>query len=422
VSADLAAALREAFTAALAALDPAALTAAALAGGDPGSGRVVVVALGKSAATMLAGAARVWGPRIARAVVARPVRARELEPTTRAALAHAVMEEFATGHPLPDEASVRAGTAALQAAADAAAGDLVLVLLSGGASAAASAPRSGLSLEALRAATQALLAAGLPIEMVNAARGRLDRLKHGGLSRAAGRARLLTLAMADVLGPEDEARLAIGSAPTLEVPLVPALLASARTALPASLRAWLDKPASEPPVLATGPRDYRVVASPATARVALEHALARAGFAVHPMADARGDVGPLARRYAATARAAQPGEAWVAVGEPTVVLGPAPGRGGRAGRLALEMAREVDGMARVAFLAGATDGVDGESGHAGAVVTGETMAVARARGVDVDGALARFDDAAAHEALGTSLDPGPTGINLLDLHAVVRGG
>jgi hydroxypyruvate reductase len=156
------------------------------------------------------------------------------------------------------------------------------------------------------------------------------------------------------------------------------------------------------------------------AREAFSRALVREGFAVRSLEDARGDVVPLAADYRVEADTLAPGEACVAVGEPTVTLGTQVGRGGRAGRLALLVARALDGRKDLAFLAGSTDGVDGESGHAGAVVSGATMAAARAQDVDVDEALARFDDARVHEALGTTLDPGPTGINLLDLFALVR--
>jgi hydroxypyruvate reductase len=148
--------------------------------------------------------------------------------------------------------------------------------------------------------------------------------------------------------------------------------------------------------------------------------LTRAGFAVRTLPDCTGEVSIAAEHYAMCARGLRDGEAAVAVGEPTVVLPARPGRGGRAGRLALLVAQKIDGLSEIGFLAGATDGVDGESGHAGAVVSGHTLELARAHGIDATSALAAFDDARAHEALATTLTPGPTGINLLDVHVVAR--
>src|SRR5262249_3561069 len=120
--------------------------------------------------------------------------------------------------------------------------DRVLVLLSGGSSACACVPAS--QLEDLRAVAQTLLGHGLPIGVVNAARGRLDRLKHGGLARMAAPAQVHTLAAIDVLGPDPIAREAVGSAPPLDVSVDPALLGQALAVLPPSLAAALSAPAA----------------------------------------------------------------------------------------------------------------------------------------------------------------------------------
>lgn len=418
--------LRDAYAATLVAVDLVDLTARAAIDVlvSPSPERLVVVALGKSAAPMVAGAVQALGSKITHLVMAAPARAQRLDPVVHAQLTNqgTRVEVFVTGHPLPDENSVQAGTAALTAVAGLTPQDCVLVLLSGGASAAACVPRQGVSLQLLQEATRALFTAGLPIEVVNAIRGRLDKIKHGGLSRAAARTPLVTLAAMDVLGTESEARRTLGSAPTLDVdvPTDPTWLAQARTVLPASVHPWLDEPVRTVNTTdnsTLGPRVFHTIASPITARQALARALNRAGFVVHTRPDAHGPVDRLALTFAAWTRQLAPGTAWVAVGEPTVRLPSQPGRGGRAGRLALQVARCLDGQTGRAFLAGATDGVDGESGHAGAVVTGHTLSEARARGIDVDAALAAFHDAAVHEALNTTLDPGPTGINLLDVYA-----
>ena len=418
----LANALRNAYAETLAALDLAARTADALSAAQTSSKRVVVIALGKSVAPMLAGAVAQWADRIARVVAARPVRAQPVSADVlRALSARGIpLDEFASGHPLPDSTSECAGRAAFAAIeALSPTTDEALVLLSGGASAAACVPRDGVSLEAVRAVTRALLAAGEPVEVINAARGALDALKHGGLSRAARDSSMLTLIAADVLGSEDIIVRAVGSAPTIASEIDPALLERARRVSPERFAAWLHS-AERDHDAPLGSRITHVIATPASAREAFATALERAGFTVRTLRDSSDDVAREADWYAACARGLRVGEAAVAVGEPTVSLNAQPGRGGRAGRLALLVAQRIDGLADVAFLAGATDGVDGESGHAGAVVTGNTMTDARARNIDCAAAVEAFDDASAHEALATALTTGPSGINLLDLHVVAR--
>ncbi len=375
------------------------------------AGEITVVALGKSAATMLAGAMRVVKPRCA--LVARPSRSRGLDDDLRALIPTPV--EFVTSHPLPDEASVRAAEAIRAAISASAPSSTVLVLLSGGASASMCLPRGGLSLDDYRAAVHTLLASGAPIEAVNAVRARLDATKRGGLAGMAGSRTVHTIIAADVLGDDAVVARAVGSGPTV---------AAEDDALDASLLALLSPHAariaretSSSPERAN--HAVHIVARPDDLALAFATRLVAHGFVVTRGADARGSLDAVADRYRAIARTIAPGHAHVAVGEPTVALPANPGRGGRAGRLALVLARD---LGDAVFLAGASDGVDGESGHAGAVIDSHFAANAHATNIDLDRAIEAFDDASIHERLGSALDVAPTGLNLLDVHVIARPG
>ncbi|MBI5480175.1 MAG: hypothetical protein HY906_15015 [Deltaproteobacteria bacterium] len=140
------------------------------------------------------------------------------------------------------------------------------------------------------------------------------------------------------------------------------------------------------------------------------------GLVVAPLAPPQaGDVAEVAALYAGRARGAPAGALLIGGGEPTVSLPRGAGRGGRSQHLALLLARALQGTG-ASFLAAGSDGTDGPTDAAGAVVTGATWDAARARGLGPEAALARFDTHALHAALATLVETGPTGTNLLDLH------
>jgi hydroxypyruvate reductase len=160
----------------------------------------------------------------------------------------------------------------------------------------------------------------------------------------------------------------------------------------------------------------RVLADPSSLAEVVAGALARCGLRVVMDPADEGDARAIADRRVARAFALGAGEAAVIACEPTVRLTSDRGRGGRAGWVALAaMGRLPEG---VALLCAASDGVDGTSGSAGALVTRSDAE--RADRGRVEAALATFDDAPVHEALGTRLPGGPTGHNLTDVHVVAR--
>lgn len=370
------AALAEAVREAIRSIDLTARVEAALRSRPRPPRPPVLLAMGKSAAPMLTGALRAYGDGgFARAIAAVPTGAASLGEGARC-------EGFVCGHPLPDDQSVAAARAMLDAVQGLSADDTVVVLLSGGASAAVCLPRDGATLDEVRAACEALLSSGLAIEALNAARGRFDAFKQGGLARAARPAKVLTLASADILGGDDDVWPTLGGAPTF---------------IPGEAV------------------DGAVLARPSDLRDAVAERLSARGLAVRVRPEAVSSVESLAEAYAVSLSSLPSRGAWVAVGEPTVALPRARGRGGRAGRLALGVARSLAGTRGWSFVACGSDGVDGSSGCAGAVVTGETWGAR-----DCERAWEAYDDGPYLRAAGASVVTGPTGINLLDVHAMVR--
>jgi hydroxypyruvate reductase len=374
----------------------------------------VVLAIGKSAAIMLAGALHGIAPR--EIVVARPRRALPLAVEVRAEITArgATLHEFATGHPIPDDESVAVARCAMRVLERAESHTPVVVLLSGGASASICLPRGGLALAEYARAVKDLLAAGLPIESVNALRGRLDATKHGGLA-ACARGEVYAFVASDVLGDDARILAAVGSGPTV-VPAERDLDRELLSLLPERVRAVARSLPSAP---RTRGAKAVVVARPHDLRHAVEARLVE-HFAVEPLPDATGDVEELALRYRTRIATLDRGRACIAIGEPTVRLPEKPGRGGRAGRLALLVADAAAHRRGCTFLAAASDGVDGESGHAGAVVDSSTFRALEHAGFDIAAALRAFDDAPLHEASGAAIDLDATGLNLLDLHVLAR--
>lgn len=365
---------------ALASLDLERGTARALEGERLSSVRVIAV--GKAAAAMSAGAHRALGGRIEDAVVVTPRDA---------------------GHPLPDARSVRAARRCLDLASRR--GDAtVLVLVSGGASALVCAPAPGITLRTKRAITRTMLASGATIQEINVVRKHLSRIKGGGLARAAAPRPVLTLIASDVIAGEPTD---VGSGPSVSDP---STIAEARALLRRHAPQW-----EHVPLVRTLARDpahrlrARIVASPE----ALARALGRE-LGARVLAPSQADVEALAEDYVARAKRLAPGSAIVRAAEPSVVVPGRAGRGGRSSHLAALVAR---GLPRgVTFAAIATDGVDGASGTAGAIV--DARLAGRA---DLSHAIASFDTGPLHARAGTALPSVPSGHNLADVHVLVRG-
>jgi glycerate 2-kinase len=400
--AELRAVLTQGLDDALEELDPARLVRSSLPPLPPKRARVIVVAAGKAAPSMTAGALACWPGRIERALVVSVSGAPGGE-------ADGCVDRRVSAHPVPDARSVAAAEEALHLAASLGPSDLLLALVSGGASALLAAPPAGLALAEKQAIVTSLLDRGVPIRDVNLVRRHLSRVKGGKLARAAGGARVLTLLMSDVVGgaPHD-----VGSGPTVPDPTTVA------EALAVLARAGLGVPPGLSESLKPGEvrARSRVLADPRALADAVARALETRGLHATVDEPEEGDGRTLADRRVARAQALAPGEAAVIACEPTLRLPAARGRGGRAGWVAMAAMQRLP--KDVALLCAASDGVDGSSGAAGALVTRSDAE--RSVAGSIEAALAAFDDARVHETLGTHLPGGPTGHNLADVHVVAR--
>lgn len=358
--------------AALRAVDPRWLVARHLRA-HPVDGPVTVLALGKAAASMARGALEVLGDRVLGGVVVVP---------EGGALGVGGLEVWVGGHPVPDERSLRAGRRLLELAGTLTSSDVVLGLWSGGGSALAEVPADGTSLADIIDETNAMLARSAAIDVVNARRKELSALKGGGLARACS-ARFVNLVLSDVAG-DDPALVASG----------PAVRSGDGTVVIGRLHDAVEGARREAWALRY-------------ATMVLDE-------------DVRGEVRDAALRIAGALRAipAGPPMALLFAGEPTVTVRGG-GTGGRMQAAALTLALALEGQAWTVLCAG-TDGRDGPTDAAGAIVDGGTCGRIRAAGLDPATLLADDDSHTALRASGDLLITGPTGTNVRDMIVALR--
>lgn len=393
----------------------------------PASGRLILLAAGKAAGSMIETAERhyleterVPRERLSGIAVARHGYGR---PTQ-------VIEMIEAGHPVPDQASLNSAARALELAQSATADDLVLVLMSGGASANWIAPAAGLALAEKQAVTRALLRSGANIGDVNTVRKHLSRIKGGRLARAAAPARLVTLAISDVPGDDPDT---IGSGPTVPdrstLADARAVVARFKLDLPESVHRALNEPANESPK----PGDpifnnaqFHLAARPADAFEAAQASIRSAGYeCIFLGANLEGEARDVANEQARMAKSLQAeGRSAVILsgGELTVTIR-GKGRGGPNQEYALALALALDGTNGIYALAGDTDGTDGGAGSAedpaGARADGRTASRARALGLDPAAFLADNNSTGFFGPLNDLLTPGPTFTNVNDFRAIL---
>ncbi len=391
-------------------VDIAALVASALLSEPrPQASRARLFAVGKAAPAMAQGALLAWPGFFERALVVAP-------DGTPCDLGDREVEVLRADHPLPGARSVVAAERALELA-DVGEGGLFVALVSGGASALLAAPPAGVTLDDEIALTRELLASGARVTEMNVIRRHISRVRGGrlGARAVASGGRVLGLVASDVIG----GTLAdVGSGPTVTS------LSSEDDARALLLRyaprfsALKLLPA--PPPLPKGAAETRLLVEPSHLVELAARALASRGFAVTRLAPSLATVDDLAAEYAQIAATLAPHEAYVRVAEPSLRVpggGASRGEGGRAGHLAALVAPLL--AEGTAFLAGASDGVDGTSGTAGAVV--DRASVLRVGVERFTSAACAFDTGALHRTAGTALPLGPTGVNLCDLHVIARG-
>lgn len=381
-------------------------------------GKTVVVGAGKAAAGMARALEAAWDGPLSGVVVVPYGHAGEPPRHVR------VLE---AAHPVPDGASVRGAEEVLSAVSGLSRDDLALCLLSGGGSALLGAPW-GVTLAEKAALTGELLASGASIGQINAVRKHLSRVKGGQLARACLPAQVVSLIVSDVVG-DDLGVIASGPTAPDRSSFVGALVILERYGIkaPGARRHLLRGAQGELPET-PGPDDpiferveNRLIVTNKSALKAAERFLCGHGLRAHVLSDEiEGPSVQAARAHAREALRLAPGEALLSGGETTTVVGKGAGRGGRNLEFLLALALELAGAPFYA-LAADTDGRDGSSFAAGAVLTPDTLARARDLSLEARAFLNNSDAHGFFAALGDLVVTGPTGTNVNDFRAVVRG-
>ena len=409
--------LRRLFDAAVGAADPALCVPRHLP--PPPPGRTLVIGAGKAAAAMARAVETHWPGELSGLVVTR--------------YGHGVpcerIEVVEAAHPVPDEAGRKAAARMLAAVRGLTADDLVLVLISGGGSALLALPFEGIALADKQQINRALLRSGAGIGEMNCVRKHLSAIKGGRLAAAAHPARVLTLVISDVPG-DDPAVVASG--PTVADPgtcaEALAILEAHRIDVPPHVRQLLASGAPETPKPGD-PRlarsETRVIATAQAALAAAAEAARAAGVAPLILGDAiEGEAREVAKALAGMAKSCarhgaplRPPCVLLSGGETTVTVR-GQGRGGRNAEFLLALAVALDGAAHIHAIACDTDGIDGSEDNAGAWLADDTLARARALGIDARGRLADNDGYGFFAALGDLVVSGPTRTNVNDFRAI----
>jgi hydroxypyruvate reductase len=417
--------LRAVFDAAVAAAHPDVVLAKHLH--PVPKGKVICLAAGKGAAAMAAAAERHYldelGLEAARLSGLATTRHGHAVPTRRIKVVEA-------GHPVPDQAGLKAADETLKLAQEAGPDDLLLVLLSGGGSANWIAPANGVSLTEKQQVTRALLRSGAPIGEINTVRKHLSRIKGGRLARAGQRAEIVTLAISDV--PHDDPS-AIASGPTVPDPTTlsdaRAIIAKYRLDVGDAVARALDDPNNEsckPNDPAFARAQFEIIARPRASLDAAIKVAAAAGYATIDLsADLEGEARDVAAEHARLALKARAEGKRVAIlsgGELTVTVRGS-GRGGPNQEYALALAGLLKDTPRISALAADTDGADGGAGSAddpaGAMIDEGTFAKIKSLKLDPQTHLANNDATAFFAATGDLLKTGPTLTNVNDIRVIL---
>ncbi|MCC6393618.1 MAG: glycerate kinase [Bryobacterales bacterium] len=391
--------------------------------------RVFVIGAGKASAAMAAAVEKLLGKRIHSGLV-------NVKYGHTAKLRRIELNEC--GHPVPDEAGVRGSRRIAEIAAGAGERDMVICLISGGASALLPAPAEPVTLGEKQETTRLMLACGANIHEMNAVRKHLSTVKGGQLARLASPAAVLTLILSDVIGDNPDV---IGSGPTAaDVSTFSSSLGvldkyKIREKVPASVRERLEKGAAgeivETPKpgdpglertqnLIVGSNRLAVDAAKAKAKELGYHTLVLSTTIQGETRDVAGVHASIAREIHSSGQPLRPPACVISGGETTVTLR-GQGKGGRSQEFALAAAIDIAGMANTLLLSAGTDGTDGPTDAAGALADGATAGRARELGLDPAMYLAENNSYAFFDALGDLIRTGPTNTNVMDVRLILAG-
>jgi glycerate 2-kinase len=387
--------------------------------------RVVLLGMGKASLAMTEVMQDILGSTVDQALVITKY-FRHLDPSLRACHSKPpiVLE---SGHPAPDERSLSAGQITIELVSSLGKNDLLICLISGGGSALVTAPVEGVSLADIQRLTSTLLASGLRIDEINTLRRRIDKVKGGGIAQLANGATIISLILSDVVGSRLET---IASGPTVPDPgtreQVVSILEKYKlnAKIPSSILQVLMSTSETPkPGDPIFEKTLNVIVG--SNLIAAQAALSKAegeGFnpyllRVDLQGEARQQAFELATFLRHTKMTGDPVDrpaCIVAGGETTVTL-KGNGKGGRNTELALAAVKELAGFPGVLLVTLATDGEDGPTDAAGAVVTSGTFTRASGMGLNPLDFLERNDSYSFFSLLDDLLKPGPTGTNVNDL-------
>jgi glycerate 2-kinase len=410
------------FRAALAAADPLRIVAQHLP--EPPRGKTVVVGAGKAAASMALAVEQNWPP------------AKPLDGVVITRYGHGLATKrvrvVEAGHPVPDEQGEAAAAEILALASSLSEDDLLLVLVSGGGSSLLSLPVEGVPMADLKAVTRSLLASGAPIQDMNTVRKHLSRIQGGRLALAT-RARVHALVISDVTG-DDPTHIASGPCAADPTTFADAaeVLRRFGVAPPASIAAHLSKGVRGEIEETPKPGDPRLERAANYLMANAHLSLAKAGdfFEARGIPHmllgdtVTGESSEVAKVYGALAREIRgfgqpfyPPVALISGGETTVTVR-GTGRGGRCTEFLLSLAVSLEGLEGTWALACDTDGIDGSEDNAGAILTPDSLARARAAGLEPKKMLENNDGYGFFSALGDLVVTGPTRTNVNDFRVI----
>jgi glycerate 2-kinase len=409
------------------ACDPSALVRSVLPGlPDFGGKSVTGIAVGKAALSMVAGIEAVLGPGSWHGPIAVP-HGLVLPSDPRVVNGEVLL----AGHPVPDAGSREAGRllSSFVSVRNWQDGQpfRLWALLSGGASALVVDPPPEIAVGDYRAIVDALLRAGATIGELNTVRKHIDRVKGGSLAREAIEVPMRVLVLSDVIG-DDVSIIASGPFapdPTTYADAFDILMVYGCVDVASPVSTWLREGMRGAHPETPKPGDpcldrvrHMIIGNNEIAARAASSEAARLGYHTPaPELLVQGEAAEVGRRLAAGARPPPTRRPACLIfgGETTVNVAAAQGKGGRNQELALAAAIEINGAPNVAIATFATDGADGPTDAAGAIVTGDTCARARGMGLDPGDFLARHDAYTFFEKAGGHIKTGPTGTNVNDL-------
>ncbi|HTM10189.1 MAG TPA: DUF4147 domain-containing protein [Verrucomicrobiae bacterium] len=391
--------------------------------------KIYLLGIGKGADTAAPYFSRVFGARLKRGIfIVRDRVMRRRLPR---------IDILVAGHPLPDSRGIRATRRSIEMLSQAGAADTLVVFLMGGASSLLVGPAPGLTLGDKRRTAALLLKSGMSIDEMNTIRKHLSSVKGGGLLRAAQPAKVITLAISDVIGNDPAV---IGSGPTYPDPSTfnDALKIIRRyrlmRRLPTAVRRRLVNGARgnipetmKPGSALLGESRFVMLADNATALAAAKGEAEALGLRSAILTstlsgDARARARELADKLKALAKKKSSSPRCFLLGGETTVKVRGGGTGGRNQEFALAAALELADCPGIYLLTAASDGSDGPTDAAGAFVDGATLRRAQGRRLNAARALRRNDSHAFFSRLGDLYRPGPTGTNVLDfVIAIVDG-